>query len=250
MVPENILWSYIVQLTNAIKTIHSNGLAAKGIELSKIIVTSKMRIRLNCCGMLDVLRPDTRTLAECQLDDFISLGRLILCLACNSPVAAVNPAQALEMIGAHYSAPFHSTLTSLLSGAVTSVDNFSASIAPYILQNLNAAFNCDDSLEQELGKELENGRLVRLMAKLGFITERPEFDHDPRWSETGDRYYIKLFRDYVFHSVDDAANPVVDLAHVITCLNKLDAGVDEKVMLVSRDSLNCFVASYKEVCNP
>lgn len=134
-----------------------------------------------------------------------------------------------------------------MSGQVTSVDAFSESIAPYILQNLNAALHCDDSLESELGKELENGRLVRLLAKIGFITERPEFDHDPRWSETGDRYYVKLFRDYVFHSVDDGGQPVVDLAHVVGCMNRLDAGVDEKIMLVSRDSLNCFVVSYKEV---
>jgi PAB-dependent poly(A)-specific ribonuclease subunit 3 len=44
---------------------------------------------------------------------------------------------------------------------------------------------------------------------------------DPRWSETGDRYLLKLFRDYVFHQVDENGRPVVDLAHVISCLNKV-----------------------------
>ena len=48
------------------------------------------------------------------------------------------------------------------------------------------------------------------------------FDRDPRWSETGDRYIIKLFRDYVFHSVDESGNPVVNLGHVLTNLNKVD----------------------------
>lgn len=61
------------------------------------------------------------------------------------------------------------------------------------------------------------------------------FEHDPRWSESGDRYLIKLFRDYVFHQVDEQGRPVVDLSHVLTCLNKLDAGIEDKVMLVSRD---------------
>jgi len=61
------------------------------------------------------------------------------------------------------------------------------------------------------------------------------FEHDPRWSESGDRYLIKLFRDFVFHQVDDQGRPVVDLSHVLTCLNKLDAGIEDKVMLVSRD---------------
>lgn len=30
-------------------------------------------------------------------------------------------------------------------------------------------------------------------------------------------------------------NSVIDLAHVVDCLNKLDAGVDEKVLLMSRN---------------
>lgn len=69
--------------------------------------------------------------------------------------------------------------------------------------------------------ELENGRLVRLLCKFGFINERPEFARDSRWSETGDRYIIKLFRDYVFHQVDEHGQPVVNLSHVLTCLNKV-----------------------------
>ena|ERR1700759_26718 len=93
------------------------------------------------------------------------------------------------------------------------------------------------------------------------------FAREPRWSETGDRYIIKLFRDFVFHQVDEAGNPVVNLTHVLTCLNKvqfssechwfmlrpsllflqLDAGIDERIMLVSRDEQNCLVVSYKEV---
>jgi PAB-dependent poly(A)-specific ribonuclease subunit 3 len=102
-------------------------------------------------------------------------------------------------------------------------------------------FSYGDQLEGELMSELENARVVRLMAKLGFINERPEcgfiqlawlaipslihrncrFSHDIRWSETGDRYIISLFRDYVFHQVDETGHPVVDLTHVITCLNKV-----------------------------
>jgi hypothetical protein len=47
------------------------------------------------------------------------------------------------------------------------------------------------------------------------------FDLDPSWSESGDRYLLKLFRDYVFHQVDESGAPVVNLAHVISCLNKV-----------------------------
>ncbi len=39
----------------------------------------------------------------------------------------------------------------------------------------SAARSQGDILEAELSKELENGRLFRLLAKLGFINERPEY---------------------------------------------------------------------------
>ncbi|KAI5783600.1 zinc finger CCCH type domain-containing protein [Geopyxis carbonaria] len=247
-VPENVLWSYIVQLTSALKTIHGTGLSAKIIDLSKVLLTSKMRIRLNCCGMLDVIRPDTqRTLQESQQDDFISLGRMMLAIACSNPLAIHTYPKSIEYIGKQYSTHLRDTIFYLCSGQVKTVDKFAESIAGYMLQNFNSALHYEDTLESELTRELENGRLVRLLCKFGFINERPEYDHDIRWSETGDRYYLKLFRDYVFHSVDENNQPVVDIAHVLTCLNKLDAGVDEKVMLVSRDSLNCFVVSYKDL---
>jgi PAB-dependent poly(A)-specific ribonuclease subunit 3 len=61
-------------------------------------------------------------------------------------------------------------------------------------------------LESQLQKELDNGRLFRLVVKLGMINERPEFAQDPSWSETGDRYLLKLLRDYIFHQVNYLIN--------------------------------------------
>lgn len=57
---------------------------------------------------------------------------------------------------------------------------------------------------------------------------------DVTWSETGDRYMLKLFRDYLFHSVNEDGTPWLDHAHIIQCLNKLDAGILEKVQNHSR----------------
>lgn len=59
------------------------------------------------------------------------------------------------------------------------------------------------------------------MKKEGIINLIFRFDMDPSWSETGDRYIIKLFRDYVFHQVDENGVPVVNMVHVLTCLNKV-----------------------------
>lgn len=47
------------------------------------------------------------------------------------------------------------------------------------------------------------------------------FDMNPDWADTGDRYLLKLFRDYVFHQVDENGAPVIEMSHVIQCLNKV-----------------------------
>ena len=49
------------------------------------------------------------------------------------------------------------------------------------------------------------------------------FALDPAWSETGDRYMLKLFRDYLFHQVDDSGAPWIDMAHIVQCMNKVSS---------------------------
>lgn len=68
---------------------------------------------------------------------------------------------------------------------------------------------------------MESARLFRLIAKLGFINERPEFLRNPLYGESGERHMLSLFRDYVFHQVYESGTPRIDLAHVIDCLNKV-----------------------------
>ena len=52
----------------------------------------------------------------------------------------------------------------------------------------------------------------------------------------------------VFHQADEGGNPVMDLGHIITSLNKLDAAVeDERIILASRDGKTLMVVSYGDV---
>lgn len=44
---------------------------------------------------------------------------------------------------------------------------------------------------------------------------------DPEWSETGDRYLLKLFRDYLLHQVTESGAPWIDFAHIVSTLNKV-----------------------------
>jgi len=53
------------------------------------------------------------------------------------------------------------------------------------------------------------------------LTRTNRFARDERWSETGDRYIVKLFRDFVFHQMDESGKPVVSLSHILLHLNKV-----------------------------
>jgi PAB-dependent poly(A)-specific ribonuclease subunit 3 len=51
----------------------------------------------------------------------------------------------------------------------------------------------------------------------------------------------------VFHQAVGDGYPVMDLGHVITALNKLDAADEEKIVLASRDGKTLMVVSYSDV---
>lgn len=252
IVPEQVLWGYIVQIGSALKSIHVNNLAARCLDLSKVVVTDKNRVRLSACSVLDVVHHDvSKSLSELQHEDLQLFGKLLLALGTNNLVSHQNMKIALEHLTRVYSAEIRDTVLWLLTPAVApatkSIDEFFRGISNHVVASLDSAFHEADTLTSELSRELENGRLARLLMKLGTINERQEYEGDRNWSENGERYMLKLFRDYVFHQVDALGCPVLDIGHMIRCLNKLDVGVDEKILLTSRDDQTTFVVSYKEL---
>ena len=83
----------------------------------------------------------------------------------------------------------------------------------------------------------------------------PRFGGDSQWAETGDRYLLKLFRDYLFHQVLPSGGPWVDLGHVVQTLNKVgscrplasrpDSSLGPSLLLqniVSGDNGTCWLA--------
>jgi PAB-dependent poly(A)-specific ribonuclease subunit 3 len=251
-VPEKSLWSYIVQVASAIKSVHAANLAVRCLDPSKVILTDKSRIRINACAILDVVQYDAqRPLVELQEEDFILFGKLILSIATNNLSPNANLATAVEQLGRTYTVELRDTVVWLLTKAQTpetkSINDFIAGVSTHIVSAFDSSLHAMDTQNSELMRELENGRLVRLVAKLGAINERQEYDGDRQWSENGDRYMLKLFRDYTFHQVDTDGRPVVDLAHIVRCLNKLDAGIEEKVTLISRDEQSTFIVTYREL---
>lgn len=257
LLPESLIWAYIVQLSSVLRTIHAAGLACRAFEPSKILITGKSRLRLNCCGIFDVLgfdanQPNSKTLLpHFQQEDLAAFGKVVLALACNS-LAAVqrqNLQTSMELVTRNYSADLRNLILYLLSTQTRarSINDIMPMIGARFYTQLDAAQMRSDVIENELAKEVENGRLFRLLVKLGTINERSEYSMDPTWSETGDRYLLKLFRDYLFHQVTEDGRPWLDMSHVVQCLNKLDAGVQEKICLMSRDEQNVLVVSYAEL---
>ncbi|XP_071050850.1 PAN2-PAN3 deadenylation complex subunit PAN3 isoform X2 [Onthophagus taurus] len=255
--PESLIWNYIIQLTSALRIIHSAGLACRSLDPTKIIITSGNRLRLSCLGVMDVIMSDTSSTGNAsaliqhyQQDDLSALGKLVLALACKSTMAVQrdNITTALELVTRTYTADLRNLIMYLLTMAARrSVTDLMPMIGARFYTQLDNIQSRTDVLENEVSKEMENGRLFRLLVKLGTINERPELNLDGTWSETGDRYMLKLFRDYVFHQVTEEGRPWLDMAHVVQCLNKLDTGAPEKVCLMSRDEQSILVVSYAEL---
>lgn len=252
-VQEPILWGYICQIANALRAIHSSNLAARCIELNKIIITSKNRIRLSACSILDVVQYETASpVADLQQQDLLSFGKVIFALATNNPNAQLtNVKAAMDALGTKYTVTFKEAVSWLATpappGEVKTISNFLSGISSQMTNHFDLALQESDEKGAVLSKELENGRIARLLLKLNTITDRNELAGMQNWAETGDRFQLKLFRDYVFHQVDAEGKPVLSIGHMLSCLNKLDASSDETLVMSTPDNKTLFVSSYKEL---
>eukprot|EP00092_Neocalanus_flemingeri_P018699 GFUD01020252.1.p1 GENE.GFUD01020252.1~~GFUD01020252.1.p1 ORF type:complete len:676 (-),score=192.43 GFUD01020252.1:658-2685(-) len=259
LLPESLIWNYIIQLTSALRYIHGAGLACRTLDPTKILILGKNRLLVNCGGIFDVLTYDPNSsnpmaaMAVYQQEDLVSLGRIVLALSCNSFIAIQreNLQQSMELVTSNYSTDLRNLIMYLLTNPqrVKSVNDLMPMIGARFYTALDTCIQRTDTLELELQRDIESARMFRLLTKLGTVVDRTELNMDTAWSETGDRYMLKLFRDYMFHQVMEDGRPFLDMAHVITNLNRLDAGIPDKVCLMSRDEQNVLVVSYSELKN-
>jgi PAB-dependent poly(A)-specific ribonuclease subunit 3 len=177
-VPERTLWSYIIQIASAIKKVHEWGLAVRMVDVTKILVIGQNRIRIGSCGIVDVLLHDQQQdIGYLQQEDIAMFGRLILIL-CTGNVSSSNQSQiqkALDTINRLYSLDMQTLAMFFCSKLHKTIDQVLDMVKGKILAEQEEALSAVDRLEDELMGELENSRLVRLMAKFGFINERPEY---------------------------------------------------------------------------
>lgn len=109
-------------------------------------------------------------------DDLSALGKLVIALACRC-LQSVHRDQiqhSLDLIARHYSSDLKNLITYLLAPKPRTVVEVMPMIGARFYTHLESIQNHCDMQENELLKEMENGRLYRLMVKLGTINERPE----------------------------------------------------------------------------
>ena len=202
---EETLWSVALQLIAALHAAHLAGLAVRLLDLSHVLVTEKEYVRISGAGLLDVTRPDTtRTVGASQHEDLQALGRLLVNLVCASTSAAASPqalSKSMVYVSSTYSADFNQLLMLLLSAPHPSVHDAAALCSGRMTTRLAQVQWHNDALHHELAKEMENGRLLRLLVKLNTVADRPTLGDDTSWGEHNDRYLLRLFRDHLFNQV-------------------------------------------------
>ena len=248
-IPEHLLWSYMVQVGNALKAIHSLGLAARSMDAKRWLVTDEDRIRFNACGIADILETTPTPLHDLQLLDLHNLGKMMFSLGTANAHNKMRPTDHFARI---YTPRLRNAIEWLQHQTISAdsagtIDDFLSIISADAVDAFDASLRFDDVLQHNLNKELENSRLVRLQFKLSMINDRPEYENDSAWRDQGQKGALKLFRDYVFHQVDANGNPVLDMGHMLACLNKLDVGIDERITLMTRNEQTVIVISYREL---
>ncbi|OQR85276.1 hypothetical protein ACHHYP_12005 [Achlya hypogyna] len=248
---EAFLWSLLVQLSGALRAAHRADLACQVVHARRLLITGHNRVRLSGTGVLDVLEYDTsksKRVEALQQEDVANVGKVVLSIGVHQEISAATPlVDLLAQFEKAYSAELTAVVRALVLQEIKTVKELAVELLDHTQTELDAQYSLADELEAQLSAEYQNGRMLLLMLKLGLINERPDFNLDSSWAETGDRYLLKLFRDYVFHQVDDENRPVLDFGHIVDALNKLDGSSPEKILLSSRDGQSVLVASFAEV---
>lgn len=128
-----------------------------------------------------------------------------------------------------------------------SVTQISSIVAPQIVCDYSHVWLHTDTLDAELDRRLNSSRLFQLFSLFGFVLEWDDGSATSQYSETEDKYILRLFFDYMFHPYDNETNCLLDISHVIECLNRVDVGSEELILLASKDSKSLLVVSYADI---
>eukprot|EP00510_Aplanochytrium_minuta_P003896 CAMPEP_0184016278 /NCGR_PEP_ID=MMETSP0954-20121128/6835_1 /TAXON_ID=627963 /ORGANISM="Aplanochytrium sp, Strain PBS07" /LENGTH=548 /DNA_ID=CAMNT_0026297271 /DNA_START=141 /DNA_END=1787 /DNA_ORIENTATION=- len=245
LLPEPAIWNMVLQLLTAVRAIHRQGMACRGLTPVRVIICGRQRVRIASTGLAHILENNTSMPVRAQMqEDIANLGRLVLVFATMSLQAYHDVQTSVELIRNRFSSDLSNFITQCFRRDCN-IHDLLVSSSHHLADHVDEWYSHSDALEEHLCKQLESERLARILIKLGLVNDRPEYGD--AWSETGDRYVLKLFRDYVFHQTDDNGKPFLDMGHIIDSLNKLDNGSTERILLTSRDEKSLLVVSFADV---
>ena len=201
--PESFIWSCLTQLVSAILAVHGSNLAVRTLQLNHILCTQegclgassrglygipKVRLRINCIGVIDVLEFETRkTIEELQREDMRALGCLLLSMTTGTEVSVSDVYrnntqqqqsmfldQYLGFVRQNYSRDLRQLIETLLNPTLPPppIRNISASMAARVFEEMDGIHSSMDQMHDAMMGVYESGRALRLMLKLAFVNER------------------------------------------------------------------------------
>jgi PAB-dependent poly(A)-specific ribonuclease subunit 3 len=206
---ENLLWSTTCQLVTVLRRIHGAHLACRTLDSRHVLVqmdVHRLKLVVTCPAILDALEFEARKpLGDLQREDIRMLGYLILSMATGTEVTISSDANVVanceRFCSQNFSRELHNLCMTLIrSSTPPSILDVSRALAGRIMDEYESTQVNLSRMERSLGAEYESGRIARLMMKLGFVNERPEFGPNRRWAQSGDCYVLSLFRDYGTYS--------------------------------------------------
>lgn len=208
--PEPMVWSVLSQLVAGMRVVHRARLAIRTLQARHVLVTTTgggassavplLRIHIGSLGILDALEFEARKHVELlQQDDLADLGRLLLLLT-------KTAADSGRMDSSRYSPELQGVVMRLLQAnqqqtknthpPVTLAEVSSVVARCCAFDELDAVYRALDRSEAVVATEYNASRAFRLLIKMGFVNERPEFGPNRRWAQSGDCFVLSLFRDY------------------------------------------------------
>lgn len=145
------------------------------LDASKVLVTPRGRVLIGSLGVFDALEGEVapELMQQAVKDDLAALGQLVLTVSCGGfgPYPG-TPCTLDQMAGSgRYSPQLVSLVGSLLAsgegGPVGSARQLCCMLGDHISRELEMQMQMGDSLLRDLEVEMENGRIARILIKIG-----------------------------------------------------------------------------------
>ena len=162
-----------------------------------------------------------------QPADLVSIGHFLVTLALLVEVNLVRGGSllcadsvAVDAIARYtiYSEDF-TMLSAGVPSSTATINQILGMVGPRLALDLGHVWTHSDRLERNLNVKFDSSRMFCLIGLSGLMSERRDAGVEPQCSETGDRYLLKLFRDYVFHRNYLVLLSVFPLAFDLTYIN-------------------------------